>query len=88
MVKALRALQVTPIFIIPDTVAYASALVPSEVMPVISDIAESERRRLSEVTRAVVAGGGDFVLAGPGTLRTRTIEAFLSMRGVAHAVKH
>ncbi len=87
MVKALKALQVTPIFIIPDTVAYASARVPGEVMPVISDITESEKRRLSEVIRAVIIGGGDFVLARPGTLRTRAIEAFLSMRGAAHAVK-
>ncbi len=88
MVKALKALQVTPIFIIPDTVAYASKRVPDEVMPVISDIAESERRRLSEVIRAVVVGGGDFILAGPGAFRARAVEAFLSMRGAAHAVKH
>jgi len=88
MVKALRALQVMPVFIIPDTVAYASAFIPGEVMPVIDDLIESERRRLSEVIHAVVAGGGDFVLAGPGAVRARAIEAFLSMRGAAHAVKH
>ncbi len=88
MVKALRALQVMPIFIIPDTVAYASARVPGEVMPVISDIAESERKRLSKIIRAVVVGGGDFILARPNALRTRAIEAFLSARGATHAVIH
>jgi len=88
MVKALKALQVAPIFIIPDTVAYASARVPSKVMPLIDDIVEYERKRLREVTRAVIVGGGDFIMAGPNTIKVRAVEAFLSMGGVTREVTY
>ncbi len=84
---SLRALGLTPVYVIPDTLRYAELRIPEDVKELIREYVKGERRRIDEHVDAIVRGGGSATLAPPGRVREAAVEAYVSMRGLIHAGK-
>jgi len=82
---SLRALGLTPVYVIPNTLEYAALRIPKELEGLTRRYVEDERRRIDEQVNAIIKGGGSATLAPPGRVRDAAVDAYVSMRGVIHA---
>ncbi len=88
LLKLLKAMELRAVFIIPDIIEYVRVKVPEDIVRVVEDKVREEELRVGRAVKAILGWGSEAAVAGPETIKSVTIHAYLSMRGLIHAVKH
>jgi len=84
MATALRGLGVKAVFIIPYLPRYAE-VAAGEYLSALSPFIDEEKRRISELVKALREGGAEVALHGPETLVYGAVASYMAMGAVSGA---
>ncbi len=80
---SLKALQLRPIFILPDLREYVEMKLPPEILLVLRDELREESERVKKLMDLIRSGGGEAILASGNLYKESAVSAYLTGKGMS-----